>query len=81
MLCIAFLTYSIVQEGQYVFREAHYLQDYRVEICHSRRTLGRDGRLKYSLLLARKTQSTAFTLYMKTEEERDKWKRAFDIAM
>ncbi|EAT35349.1 AAEL012473-PA [Aedes aegypti] len=70
-----------IGEGQYVFREAHYLQDYRVEICHSRRTLGRDGRLKYSLLLARKTQSTAFTLYMKTEEERDKWKRAFDIAM
>ncbi|XP_019537009.1 protein vav isoform X2 [Aedes albopictus] len=70
-----------IGEGQYVFREAHNLQDYRVEICHSRRTLGRDGRLKYSLLLARKTQSTAFTLYMKTEEERDKWKRAFDIAM
>ncbi|XP_055630616.1 protein vav isoform X2 [Toxorhynchites rutilus septentrionalis] len=70
-----------IGDGQYVFREAHNLQDYRVEICHSRRTLGRDGRLKYSLLLARKTQSTAFTLYMKTEEERDKWKRAFDLAM
>ncbi|XP_055613942.1 protein vav isoform X2 [Uranotaenia lowii] len=70
-----------IGEGQYVFREAHNLQEYRVEICHSRRTLGRDGRLKYSLLLARKTQSTAFTLYMKTEEERDKWKRALDIAM
>ncbi|XP_055534796.1 protein vav isoform X3 [Wyeomyia smithii] len=70
-----------IGEGQYVFREAHNLQDYRVEICHSRKTLGRDGRLKYSLLLARKSQSTAFTLYMKTEEERDKWKRALDIAM
>ncbi|XP_053688911.1 protein vav [Sabethes cyaneus] len=70
-----------IGEGQYVFREAHNLLDYRVEICHSRRTLGRDGRLKYSLLLAKKTQSTAFTLYMKTEEERDKWKRALDIAM
>ncbi|XP_058832580.1 protein vav isoform X2 [Topomyia yanbarensis] len=70
-----------VKEGQYMFRVAYNLQEYRVEICHSRRTLGRDARLKYSLLLARKTQSTAFTLYMKTEEERDKWKRTFDIAM
>lgn len=55
--------------------------DYRIEILNSRRTLGRDGRMKYSLLLARKTQATAFTLYMKTEEEREKWKRAFDTAM
>ncbi|XP_058458710.1 protein vav isoform X2 [Malaya genurostris] len=70
-----------IGEGQYVFRDAYNLHDYRMEICHSRRTLGRDGRLKYSLLLARKTQSTAFTLYMKTEEEREKWKRAFVFAM
>uniref|UniRef100_A0A182IWV8 Uncharacterized protein n=1 Tax=Anopheles atroparvus TaxID=41427 RepID=A0A182IWV8_ANOAO len=70
-----------IGEAQYSFREAHNLLDYRIEILNSRRTLGRDGRLKYSLLLARKTQATAFTLYMKTEEEREKWKRAFDSAM
>ncbi|KFB45541.1 AGAP010292-PA-like protein [Anopheles sinensis] len=70
-----------IGEAQYSFREAHNLLDYRIEILNSRRTLGRDGRLKYSLLLARKTQATAFTLYMKTEEEREKWKRAFDAAM
>ncbi|XP_053666591.1 protein vav [Anopheles marshallii] len=70
-----------IGEAQYSFREAHNLLDYRIEILNSRRTLGRDGRLKYSLLLARKTQATAFTLYMKTEEEREKWKRAFETAM
>ncbi|XP_050077051.1 protein vav [Anopheles maculipalpis] len=70
-----------IGESQYSFREAHNLLDYRIEILNSRRTLGRDGRLKYSLLLARKTQATAFTLYMKTEEEREKWKRAFETAM
>ncbi|XP_049533457.1 protein vav isoform X1 [Anopheles darlingi] len=70
-----------IGEAQYTFREAHNLLDYRIEILNSRRTLGRDGRMKYSLLLARKTQATAFTLYMKTEEEREKWKRAFDTAM
>ncbi|XP_052868807.1 protein vav isoform X1 [Anopheles cruzii] len=70
-----------IGEAQYTFREAHNLLDYKIEIMNSRRTLGRDGRLKYSLLLARKTQANAFTLYMKTEEEREKWKRAFDMAM
>ncbi|XP_061511523.1 protein vav isoform X6 [Anopheles gambiae] len=70
-----------IGEAQYSFREAHNLLDYRIEILNSRRTLGRDGRLKYSLLLARKTQATAFTLYMKTEEEREKWKRAFETAI
>ena len=70
-----------IGEGQYVFREAHNLQDYRVEVCHSRRTLGRDARFKFQLLLARKTQATAFTLYMKTEAERNKWIKALNEAM
>lgn len=66
---------------QYSFREAHSLAEYRVEQCHSRRTLGRDARFKFQLLLARKTQSTAFTLYMKTEAERNKWLKALQEAM
>lgn len=67
--------------GQYSFREAHNLADYRVESCLSRRTLGRDARFKFQLLLSRKTQATAFTLYMKTEAERDKWMKALQEAM
>lgn len=67
--------------GQYSFRESHNLADYRVEQCMSRRTLIRDSRFKFQLLLARKTQSTAFTLYMKTEAERNKWMKALQEAM
>lgn len=69
------------ENGQYSFREAHNLADYCVESCLGRRTLGRDSRLKFQLLLARKSQSTAFTLYMKTEAERNKWINALQDAM
>lgn len=75
---------KIGENGQYSFREAHNLSDYRVESVESsftRRTLGRDARFKYQLLLARKTQSTAFTLYMKTEDEQKKWFKALEVAM
>lgn len=69
------------ENGQYSFRESHNLADYRVESSFGRRTLGRDSRFKFQLLLARKTQSTAFTLYMKTEDERKKWINALQDAM
>lgn len=70
-----------MKEGQYSYRDAHNLAEYRVEQCHSRRTLGRDARFKFQLLLARKTQSTAFTLYMKNEADRMKWIKALNEAM
>lgn len=57
------------------------MAEYRVETRHSRKTLGRDASFKFQLLLARKTQSTAFTLYMKTEAERAKWNKALQEAM
>lgn len=66
---------------QYTFRESHNLAEYRVENGHSRRTLGRDSRFKYPLILARKSQKAAFTLYLKTEPERDKWRKALNEAM
>lgn len=72
---------SRLGELQYSFREAHNLADYRVESLHSRRTLGRDARFKYQMVLARKSQSTAFTLYMKTEADRDKWTLKLQEAM
>lgn len=67
--------------GQYSFRESHNLADYRVETSYGRKTLGKDSRFKYQLLLARKTQSTAFTLYMKSEAEQKKWIDALQDAM
>ncbi|KAL9881636.1 protein vav isoform X2 [Glossina fuscipes] len=66
---------------QYRFRDSHNLNEYRVEQSHSRRTLGRDTRFKYQLLLARKSGKTAFTLYLKSEPERDKWRKALTEAM
>ncbi|XP_052857922.1 protein vav isoform X2 [Drosophila gunungcola] len=66
---------------QYNYRDSHNLADYRVEQSHSRRTLGRDTRFKYQLLLARKSGKTAFTLYLKSEHERDKWRKALTEAM
>lgn len=65
--------------GQYSFRESHNLADYSVESTTGRKTM-KDAR-KYQLLLARKTQSTAFTLYMKSEAERKKWIDALQDAM
>lgn len=70
-----------IGEGQYTFREAHNLADYLIEMCHSRKTLGRDARFKYQLLLARKSKEAAFTLYMKTEVEREKWMKAINDAI
>lgn len=74
-------TNTRIGDGQYSFREAHNLSDYRIEMGHSRKTLGRDGRFKYQLLLARKSNETAFTIYMKTEMEREKWMKALNDAM
>lgn len=70
-----------IGDGQYSFRDSHNLQDYHVEINHSRRTLTRDARLRYQLLLVKKNKATAFTLYMKTEAERNKWTKALQEAM
>lgn len=67
--------------GQYTFREAHNLSDYLIEVCHSRKTLVRDARFKYQLLLAKKSKEAAFTLYMKTEIEREKWMKAITDAI
>ncbi|XP_073830138.1 vav guanine nucleotide exchange factor isoform X2 [Musca autumnalis] len=66
---------------QYTFRDSHNLAEYQVEQSHSRRTIGRDSRFKYQLLLARKSGKTAFTLYLKSEPERDKWRKALTEAM
>lgn len=74
-------TSTRIGDGQYSFRDAHNLAEYRIEMGHSRKTLGRDSRFKYQLLLARKSNSTAFTLYMKTEGERNKWIKALNEAM
>lgn len=74
-------TNTRIGEGQYSFRESHNLQDYRVEMNHSRKTLTRDARMRYQLLLVRKSISIAFTLYMKTEAERTKWNKALEEAI
>ncbi|KAL5276049.1 VAV2 family protein [Megaselia abdita] len=68
-------------DSQYTYRESHNLAEYNIEKSHSRRTLGRDARMKYSLLLVRKTQKTAFTLYLKSEADQNKWNKTLTDAM
>lgn len=72
---------SRIGDGQYTFRSSINLAEYSVQIGHSRKTLGRDTRFKYQLLLARRSKEAAFTLYLKTEQDRDKWIKAFKEAM
>lgn len=51
-------------------------------IRQQRTTLvGRDARFKFQLILVRKSQSTAFTLYVKSDAERIKWTKALQEAM
>lgn len=68
-------------DSQYTYRESHNLAEYKIEKAHSRRTLGRDARMKYNLLLVRKTQNAAFTLYLKSEAEQNKWNKTLTDAM
>jgi len=72
---------SKANDMQYTYRDSHNLADYRVEQGHSRKTLGRDTRFKCPLLLVRKTGKTVFTLYLKSEPEREKWRKALTEAM
>ncbi|XP_055374758.1 protein vav isoform X3 [Condylostylus longicornis] len=68
-------------ETQYTYRDALNLSDYRVEFAHTRKTLGRDTRFKCQLLLAHKSKRTAYTLYLKSETERNKWCKALNEAI
>lgn len=70
-----------IGDGQYSFRAAVNLVEYTVQNGPPRKTLGRDTRFKFQLLLVLKSKDAAFTLYMKTEIEREKWRKAFQEAM
>lgn len=64
----------------YSFVDAYNLCDYKVEsLPLKNKSLGRDTR--FAVLLARKSQITAYTLYMKSEEERDTWSDILRNAM
>ncbi|XP_011701048.1 PREDICTED: protein vav isoform X2 [Wasmannia auropunctata] len=66
---------------QYCYRETLRLDDYRLEDHISRRTLGRDSRWSYQWLLVHKQAYTAYTLYARTEEQKQMWIKALQDAM
>ncbi|KOC65970.1 Protein vav [Habropoda laboriosa] len=66
---------------QYCYRETLRLDDYRVEDPTSRRTLGREIRWTYQWLLVHKQEYTAYTLYARTEEQKQMWIKALQDAM
>ncbi|XP_012275456.1 protein vav [Orussus abietinus] len=66
---------------QYCYRETLRLDDYRLEDHTGRRTLGRDSRWSYQWLLVHKQAYTAYTLYARTEEQKQTWIKALQDAM
>ncbi|KAL0109462.1 hypothetical protein PUN28_014493 [Cardiocondyla obscurior] len=66
---------------QYCYRETLRLDDYRLEDHTGRRTLGRDSRWSYQWLLVHKQAYTAYTLYARTEEQKQMWIKALQDAM
>ncbi|KYQ57402.1 Protein vav [Trachymyrmex zeteki] len=66
---------------QYCYRETLRLDDYRLEDHIGRRTLGRDSRWSYQWLLVHKQAYTAYTLYARTEEQKQMWIKALQDAI
>ncbi|XP_012537885.1 protein vav isoform X2 [Monomorium pharaonis] len=66
---------------QYCYRETLRLDDYRLEDHIGRRTLGRDSRWSYQWILVHKQAYTAYTLYARTEEQKQIWMKALQDAM
>ncbi|XP_076386994.1 vav guanine nucleotide exchange factor isoform X2 [Megachile rotundata] len=66
---------------QYCYRETLRLDNYRLEDHTGRRTLGRDSRWSYQWLLVHKQEYTAYTLYAKTEEQKQTWIKALQDTM
>ncbi|XP_058795791.1 protein vav isoform X2 [Phymastichus coffea] len=66
---------------QYCYRETIRLDEYRVEDHASRRTLGRDSRWSYQWLLVHNKAYKAYTLYARTEDQKQVWIKALQDAM
>lgn len=66
---------------QYLYRETLRLDEYRLEDHTGRRTLGKDIRWSYQWLLVHKQEYTAYTLYARTEEQKQMWIKALQDAM
>jgi len=64
----------------YSFKEGLKVQDYKVQDVSSRR-LSRDARWAYSFMLVHKENLHAYTLFARTEEEKNKWIEAIKEAL
>ncbi|KAK0180051.1 hypothetical protein PV327_005733 [Microctonus hyperodae] len=77
----AVLVCKVGRGDQYCYRETLRLDDYRLEDHTGRRTLGRDSRWSYQWLLVHKQAYTAYTLYARTEGQKQIWMKALQDAM
>ncbi|XP_012253065.1 protein vav isoform X2 [Athalia rosae] len=66
---------------QYCYKETLRLDDYRLEDRIERRTLGRDARWSFQWLLVHKQGQTAYTLYARTDDQKQTWIKALRDAM
>ena len=69
------------RSDQYCYRGTLKLDDYRIEDHTGRRTLGRDSRWSYQWFLVHKQMRTAYTLFARTEEQKQVWIKALQDAM
>ncbi|XP_011312560.1 protein vav isoform X1 [Fopius arisanus] len=77
----AVLVCKAVRGEQYCYRETLKLDDYRLEDLVTRKTLGKDCRWSYQWLLVHKQAYTAYTLYAKTDTQKQRWIKALEDAI
>lgn len=65
----------------YCYRGTLKLDDYRIEDHTERRTLGRDTRWSYQWFLVHKQMRTAYTLFARTDYQKQLWIKALQEAM
>ncbi|XP_034948388.1 protein vav [Chelonus insularis] len=66
---------------QYCFRETLRMDDYRLEDPSGRKVLGKDSRWSYQWLLVHNKAYTAYTLFARTEDQKQMWIKALQDAM
>ncbi|XP_073981108.1 vav guanine nucleotide exchange factor isoform X2 [Rhodnius prolixus] len=70
-----------LRNDQYSYKACLPLADYKVEDVTNRRTLHRDTRWNYHWYLVKKSESTAYTLYVRSEDLKRKWIKAIQDAL
>ncbi|XP_001946064.2 protein vav isoform X1 [Acyrthosiphon pisum] len=69
------------QSDQYSFKQSLLISQYRLEDYTSRKFLYRENRWSYQFHMVHKSESTVYTFYARSEEQKMKWMKAIQDAM